>query len=362
MRRAARRLGILVAALAAPAGPAPSAPPAGEATGVIVERRFAAMGTACAVVGRAPSRDTGLAAIEAARGVIAAVEGVLSTWRPDTDLARLNAAPPGTPHPVSPDLLAMLLEVARLREETGGAFDPAVGALVEAWGLRAGGRIPTAPELALARAATGLHLLVLDPVARTATRLPPGPILDAGAFGKGEALARAGVVLDGAGLRDWSIDFGGQIHCGGGGACEADIAHPRHRDRAVGRLRLVAASASSSGNAEQARQVGERRIGHILDPRRGEPAPDFGSVTVVCPGPLRADALSTALFVMGPEQGLPFAAGLPDCEALFLIADDGGEPRWLATDGFAALLVADSSGTPRPETEGAAPPKHGGAR
>ena len=347
MKHASRLLAVLLAALAAPDGAAP-APHPGNATGVSVERRFGAMGTECVIAGRAASRDAGLAAIEAARGAIAAVDGLLSTWRPDTDLARLNGAPPGTPHPLSPELLGILLEVARLRAETGGTFDPAVGSLVEAWGLRSAGRIPTAAELARARAATGLHLLVLDPAARTATRLAPGPILDPGAFGKGEALARAGAALDQAGLRDWSIDFGGQVFCGGGSECEADIAHPRHRDRSVGRLRLAAASASSSGNAEQARQVGERRIGHILDPRTGEPAPDFGSVTVVCPDPLRADALSTALFVMGPEQGLPFAAGLRDCEALFLVADDGGEPHWLATDGFAALLVPDPSGTPRP--------------
>ncbi len=88
------------------------------------------------------------------------------------------------------------------------------------------------------------------------------------------------------------------------------VADPRDRARTVATLRLKDACASTSGNSERGLVVNGRHIGHLLDPRTGEPAPDFGSVTVVARDGLTADVLSTAFFVLGPREGLALSERL----------------------------------------------------
>ncbi len=108
------------------------------------------------------------------------------------------------------------------------------------------------------------------------------------------------------------------------------MAHPRDRARTVATIRLKDASASTSGNSERGLAVDGRRVGHILDPRTGGPAPDFGSVTVVAPDGLTADVLSTAFFVLGPEEGLAMSARLRADgvahETLFFLEGEEGRP------------------------------------
>ncbi len=136
-----------------------------------VARQLAVMGTAFALTVSAPSRDHALDASEAAVRAVEAAESLLSTWRDDTPLARLNAAPPGVPTPVTPELFALLRRVFEWEETTGGAFDPAVGPLVTAWGLRSAGRIPDASELAAARRASNASLFTFRRI--SPPNLPP---------------------------------------------------------------------------------------------------------------------------------------------------------------------------------------------
>ena len=105
------------------------------------------------------------------------------------------------------------------------------------------------------------------------------------------------------------LDVGGQILAFGEETI-TDAADPRDRALSVGRLRLQNASASTSGNSERGVTVNGRRIGHLLDPHTGSPAPDFGSVTLVASSGLTADVLSTAFFVLGPEKGLALSERL----------------------------------------------------
>ncbi|MFQ5670388.1 MAG: FAD:protein FMN transferase [Acidobacteriota bacterium] len=291
---------------------------------VHVERRAFLMGTTCAIDGWASSRARGLAAIEAAFRATESTEARLSTWRAGTALARLNAAPVETPVPLDRDLMDLLVWLGDRTRETGGAFDPAIGRLVAAWDLRGPGRIPSARELTLARRASGMALFHLTPGAGTAIRRAPGALLDAGGFGKGLALKKAGRSLSGR-LDHWLMNFGGQVLVSRGGAGRVvDLADPRHRGRSAGTLRVSGVSVATSSDSERFVRAGGRRLGHILDPRTGKPAPDFGSVTVVSADPLEADVMSTALFVMGPEEGLAFAASRPGLEALFLESVTGG--------------------------------------
>lgn len=267
-----------------------------------IVRHLAAMGTALALTVSAPTRDLALDASEAAVRAVEAAERLLSTWRDDTPLARLNAAAPRVPASVPPELFALLKRVFEWEKTTDGAFDPAVLPLVTAWGLRTGGRIPDATSLAGARAASRAALFTFEESSSTVTRRDALAGIDEGAWGKGWALDKAAAAMREAGAVSGLLDLGGQI-LAFGEETSVDVADPRERGKTVARLRLANASASTSGNSERSLIVNGRRVGHLLDPRTGEPAPDFGSVTVIAPSGLVADVLSTAFFVLGPEEG-----------------------------------------------------------
>lgn len=282
------------------------------------------MGTSLSVRAAAETPDRGFRAIEAALDSAQALDDALSTWRSDTELARLNTAPAGTDTPVSPRLAALLHIVRCWRAATDGAFDPAVGPLVAAWDLRGAGRQPAGPELAAARAASTFDHFVLDAGARTVRRDAAGATLDPGGFGKGAALAAAAAGLRAAGIRQALLDFGGQVFALGPGPDGAPwrirIAHPLRRDHPVLTLTVRDRSAATSGQSERFVTVDGRRFGHVLDPRSGRPVPAWGSVTVVHRDPLVADILSTALLVMGPDAGRAWADSAA-VAAVFLIAD-----------------------------------------
>lgn len=305
----------LAACAGAPRSPGLSGP---------VERRVSVMGTMLEITVEAEDRARGLAASESAVQALEAAEARLSTWRHDTELARLNRAPAGEPQPLSPALAADLAGARRCWEETGGAFDPAAGPLVQAWDLRGAGRRPAADELRSAVAASDFGGLRLED--GTAVRERPDLLLEEGGFGKGAGLADALQVLAAdPGVRRAALDLGGQValfdRSAAAGKPEpwtVPVADPRRRERNVVALSVTGGSVSTSGNSERGIRVDGERLGHILDPRSGEPVPDFGSLTVWTSDPLAADCLSTGLYVMGPEPALAWAAAHPGVEVLVL--------------------------------------------
>lgn len=311
-----------------------------------IVRHLAAMGTALSLTVSAPTRDAALRASEAGVREIERIEGLLSTWRDDTPLARLNAAAPGVATPVPPELFALLRRVFEWEKATAGAFDPAILPLVTAWELRTGGGIPDATALARAREASRPDLFTFEESSLRVTRRTGAAGIDEGAWGKGWALDKAAAAMREAGATSGVLDLGGQILAFGEQTSVA-VAHPRDRTRAVATLHLKDASASTSGNSERGLVVNRRRVGHLLDPHTGEPAPDFGSVTVIAPSGLTADVLSTALFVLGPENGLALserlrASGVAH-EALFLLeGEEGGGLIFRGSPGIRALLENDA--------------------
>ncbi|HEX5760581.1 MAG TPA: FAD:protein FMN transferase [Thermoanaerobaculia bacterium] len=324
--RGPRAIATAALALAAASVGAAAVPAGSQAARV--ERRLGLMGTTLALTVEARDRATALAASERAVAALEATEARLSTWRDDTELARLNRAAIGRTIPLSASLAAELAAARRCWEETEGVFDPAIGELVAAWGLRTGGKIPGKEEQAEARAAGGMDGLRVSPSA--AVRLRDGAVIEEGGFGKGAGLAAALDVLSSLpGIRSAVLDLGGQLALLGAGRREVLIADPRRRDRPVLALAVEAGSVSTSSDSE--------RPGHLLDPRTGAPAADFGSLTVWTADPLRADCLSTGLFVLGPERALEWAAARPDVEVLALVRE-GERLRALATPGLAGRL------------------------
>ena len=318
-----------------------------EPTLATAERRVEMMGTTLELVVRMKYRDDALAASESALAEIRRVETLLTTWKPGGELWRVDEAAPGKPVAVSAELAELLEKDFAWVPRTQGAFDPTVLPLIRAWDLRGKGRIPTPAALEAARKASGVDHFRVDTAARSVTRRSADAGIDEGAWGKGYALELADRVLRKAGVAGAVLDLGGQVLAVGSDANErpwrVPVADPRDRQKTVVELGLANLSASTSGNSERSRVVDGRRIGHILDPRTGEPAADFGSVTVVAPSALVADILSTAFFVLGPEKGLALSGALRkegvENEVLFLVVRGAGLEA-VSSPGIAGLVLS----------------------
>ncbi|HEX8251592.1 MAG TPA: FAD:protein FMN transferase [Thermoanaerobaculia bacterium] len=239
----------------------------------VAQRARYLMGTVCEVAVPAAHE----AEIERAFAEAQRVESMLSTWTEESDLSRLNR----NEHVDSPELHALLATAAAWSQRTGGAFDPRIKSLIEVWKTREAGALPSDAVIAVAK---------------------QSPRWEEGAFGKGYALDRMLARISAA---EAMIDFGGQVIVRG--ELQVTIADPADRGRPIVALTLRDASLSTSSGSEKTFDVGGRRFSHILDPRTGHALPPRGSVSVIASDALTADILSTALYVMGEDEGLRWA-------------------------------------------------------
>ncbi|HZM69634.1 MAG TPA: FAD:protein FMN transferase [Candidatus Cryosericum sp.] len=358
---------------AAGTGTEPEPTPAGlgphvlEGEGRSVSRARFLMGTTLSI--EAMGVDAG-PAIEAAFGEVERLDQVLSNWH-DSELVRLNDRAATAPVACSTDLFHAVSVALKWARQTDGSFDPTVEPLVRRLGLRgddgrlpprseeagglaggslAGGDRPSpVPGEAGALERVGWRHVHLDPATRQVRFDAPGVGLDLGGIGKGMALDAACAVLRARGIGAALLNFGGQVVTFGPGPDDGrwrvGLSDPQDRSRFVETLDLRDASLATSGQGERGIVTDGRRVGHILDPRSGAPAAFAGTVSVLAPTATIADALDTALFVMGPDRGRQWAAthGL---DTVFLVRDPDGR---LIRHGTGSLLHAASSGTlPQP--------------
>lgn len=276
-----------------------------------VTRQVFLMGTRCTLVVYADERRKGLVELEGFVRILEQTERELSTWREDSVLSRLNRHPVGMAFVLDENLCPLFGRLLFWSRATGRAFDPGVGALIDVWGIRRdGGNWPSEQALESAQWRSGVEHLVLKTAPCRVIR-ERDVILDAGAFGKGEALDRVAAEALRRGTPPWLIDLGGQTIVGGTPSADRSwkisIAHPLKRKEPFLEVKLDSGVLSTSGGSERSLLVNGQSINHILDPRNGQPAGFRGSVTVWHPRGISADILSTALYVMGPEEGLSWA-------------------------------------------------------
>lgn len=269
------------------------------------EYRQQHMGVEARVVLYAASEESATAAARAAFARIAVLDSLLSDYRVDSELSRLSYRAGGAPVPVGPELFLLLARAQEMARITDGAFDVTVGPLVQLWrGARRSGVLPTEAERREALARTGWRNLELDSASRTARLLREGMRLDLGGIAKGYAADEALRVLRAAGVESALVELGGDIVVGapppGTRGWRIAVVDP---DPAMPVGPLANAAISTSGDAEQFVVVGGERYSHIVDPRTGLGLRDRLAATVVAADGITADALSTALTVLGPEAG-----------------------------------------------------------
>jgi thiamine biosynthesis lipoprotein len=234
------------------------------------------------------------------------------------------------------EVSAMTFEAIRfalaVAEETGGAFDPTVGQRMEELGFNRDYRTGEATAGRVAtRQAVSYRDVSIDPVHLTVRTACP-LVLDLGAVAKGLAIDLAAREL--RGFRDFAIDAGGDLYCGGsnraGEPWSVGIRHPRRPGEVLVTLRVSEAAVCTSGDYER-RGDDDSAVHHLLDARTGATATTTASVTVMAPSAMVADALSTAAFVLGPTEGLSFLER-QGVEGMFITP----ELQRFATQGFPA--------------------------
>ena len=305
----------------------------------VVEETFV-MGTVAWVKihGLAP-REAEAAAAEAL-AELHRVESVMSVWKEESELSRLNRAADGLPHRLSEELFDVIGRALDFSRITEGAFDATTGPLVELWGFRGGApAVPSAAALDSALAVVGSTRIVVDRYDRALT-LPPGMRIDLGGIAKGYAVDRAAAILRSRGASSALVNVGGNMYALGAppgrGGWTIGIRDPRGGDGIVGSLLLRDEAVATSGNYENFVEIGNRRYGHIIDPRDGRPVDRVLGVTVVAKTAMAADALSTGLFVLGPERA-PVALATSRARALFALPDGEGV-RYVSLGDFGDAL------------------------
>ena len=306
------------------------------------ERKFFAMDTVMQLRAYGPAAEDALAQAEAE---IYRLEGVLSCRDEQAALARLNETGGGT---AGEETAALLQTALTLCEQTGGAYDPALGALSEAWGFSTGAyRVPEPDALAEAMQSSGAGLVQLDGISVTLTN---GAQLDLGGIAKGYAADLLRAQLEKEGVTSATLDLGGDVFVMGrktdGSDWRIAVKDPADTESYLGIVSAADKFIVTSGVYERYFEENGVRYHHILDPKTGCPAESgLVSVTVLCGNGAWADALSTACFVLGPDGALALRDDLADQGTdfeLILVTDDG---RVLYTDGLAdAFTPNDESG------------------
>jgi len=281
------------------------------------------------------------------------LDSLFSAYRADSEVERLNDTATISGVTISADMDSVLQWAQWAAQISNGAFDITVAPILRLWAFGTDSIGIPAPEKIIAQMPrVGYKNLVL--IADTGAQKKmvvfrqPGMAIDLGGVAKGYVVDRGLAMLRQAGIRDAMITAGGDLRTFASpltaGRRYIWIQHPRpaNPDSAAqsffGRFKLEGdAAVSTSGDYERFFINANKRYHHIIDPHTGYPSERAISATVIAEISVQADALSTTLFVLGPERGLALADSLPNVEAM-VIYHDAGRLKWKATPGLTAKL------------------------
>jgi FAD:protein FMN transferase len=256
------------------------------------------------------------------------LDGLLSVWKPTSDVSRINAAAGQGKVPVSWETMEVLETAMDVGERTHGTFDVTFGALTDIWKFDhdQDGSVPTQEQIAARLPLIDFHQIVRDEKTRTPTAFlaRPGMRIHLGGIGKGFAVDRGVAILRDRGLRDFMIQAGGDLYVAGAKGDQPwklGIADPRAADGPpFATIELTDKTLSTSGDYERFFVKDGVRYHHILDVRTGQPARLTRSVTLVTSKAVLADAYAKGVFILGPKEGMALIERLPDVEGVIVSA------------------------------------------
>ena len=279
------------------------------------------------------------------------LEDLMSNWRNDSDIQKLNAAAGDHPVAVSTEIRDLLRTANQISEWTNGKFDVTFGVLSGLWKFdyqNEDATIPNPVEVARRRKLINYRDLKVDDPHGTAFLANKGMVANLGGIGKGYAVDRARDILDTAGFRNYMIQFGGDMYVAGNAhdrPWRLGIQDPRGTDSHIfASIELSDSTFSTSGDYERFFIKDGRRYHHIIDPATGEPSIGCRSVTIIAKSATIADGLSTGVFIMGPEDGMALIEKLPDVEAVIVSSKN----EVLVSSGLAKRLTILAQPTDAP--------------
>ena len=290
------------------------------------------MGTPVTITVVHPDAPVARSWVERTFDEIERLEAVLSRYRPESPLARLNRN--GVIRDAPTELREVMHRALGWARTTEGAFDPTVAPLLALYeNAAAEEALPPPQAVERAREALGWRAVRVSGGAISFGR--PGMALTLDGIAKGYVVDRAVATLTAAGANRVIVDAGGDMAAGGGGGPEKDtwqvgLRDPHDARGTLGVVRLMGEAVASSGDYLNT-FTADRTVHHILDPRTGVSPLEVSGVTVLAPTAMDADALSTAIFVLGPEEGVALLDRLDRMEGL-VVTKSGA--RW-ESKGFA---------------------------
>jgi thiamine biosynthesis lipoprotein len=267
------------------------------------------------------------------------IDALMTTWTPDSEVSRINAAAGGKAVVVSPELVGVLDSALAASKLTGGAFDITVGAFSGVWKFDEDndGSLPDDKLVQERRKLVSWRDVIIDHKAHSVRLRRKGQKITLGGIAKGYAVDRVTQMLRKRGLADFVVQAGGDMYVSGRRGdrrWRVGIRDPRgSRSDFFAMAEVEDATFSTSGDYERFVVKDGKRFHHILDPKTGYPAPKCRSVTVMAKDAVTAEGLTKGIFILGAEEGLKLIAKLPGVEAVVVDADNqvhvskGLEPR-----------------------------------
>jgi thiamine biosynthesis lipoprotein len=304
------------------------------------------MGTRFKIIVYAPDEAVANTAAKAAFARIAELDGIMSDYRPASELMQLCKKAGGEPVKVSHDLFYVLSKSQQLAERSDGAFDVTVGPIVRLWRVaRTTRRMPDADKLKQALDLVGYKNVRLDEKAQTVQLLKAGMQLDLGGIGKGFAADEALKTLEKHGIKSALVAAGGDIAVSaappdaeGWTIGIAPLEDPERKPKRYLLLRDMAVS--TSGDAEQHVEIDGKRYSHIVDPKTGLGLIGRQSVTVVARRGIDSDSLTKVVSVWGPKHGFEFIEKMQGVAAYVVHKTDDGEETF-QSKSFSKLLKSE---------------------
>jgi len=288
------------------------------------------MGTFGRAVAVAMRRDTAKKCVEAAMEQVRNVDALMSDYKGDSEISRVNRQAFGSAVKVSAATYEVLERSVELSQMTDGAFDITVGPLVDLWRSAAeANTMPNGAELAVARAKVGYEKLTLDPNEMSVRFGVEGMRVDLGAIAKGYSIDKAIEAMQKLGAIGGMVDVGGDIRCfgaspNGKNSWMIGVQDPRKAKAWLGTgqpvlvLKLTSAAVATSGDYRRYVTIRGKRHSHVIDRKTGDGSNKLDSVTIIGENATKADGLATAVSVMGAEKGLSLIEGIPHTEAILI--------------------------------------------
>ena len=302
------------------------------------------MGTFAEVSIYSNDEKTAGKAIEESLDEMERMDRIMSNYKNDSELSKVNKKAAKSPVPCNAELLDVIERSQYYSELSGGAFDITVSPIVALWGFFSEkGHVPPDKEIEKVLPAVSYRNIVINK--SNDTKKPATIIfkntqtqIDLGAIGKGYAVDKALEIIRKFGINNGCINLGGNIYVLGTppdkNAWKIGVQNPRNKDEILGYLELKNEATATSGDYERFFEFNGKRYSHIINPQTGRPVSGTLATTIVAPTGTEVDALSTSVFVLGHEKGLELVKRIPNVEAMIAYEEKDGKMAIDMTQGF----------------------------